>query len=311
MRENTDNIPIKEGEKRDSNFSLISSLEEISKILRHQWPESREKLYELTNELERFRDKFATKLKNNPEKLFDQLTDFLNYDLLKLIRRKFYNNAPNITVEAYAQSSLTDQYLNNMLNPNTNIEGEYFGGSCFHRAIFLKKLIDSWDIKWLKTQIVKYKEGNHSFVLVSFQEESFKAEIHGKDNKIIEPLGEYYNIQDNIPLVKNAIKVNEVRGIKNEIKIMYVNKDWEEHIVNLDKEGLEFCVGWSFIQYNPHNIRKTNLENLSSKEIFEYIIEHATIRRKDLSEYAEDKIKQICFAMIEKTNPEEIRNIFL
>jgi hypothetical protein len=168
-------------------FSLDSSLTSLREILSTQGSGSKEAFYEIVQELEQFRDKFCNKLANQPQKLFEQLKEFLNYDLLLLLRRKFYNNAPDIDLEAFAMSSLANQYLNNMLNPEHTMEGEYYGGSCFHWSIFLKKFIDSRKIKGLNTQIVKYHNGTHSFVLLSFKGKSYKAEVNGKDNRILQP----------------------------------------------------------------------------------------------------------------------------
>jgi hypothetical protein len=106
------------------------------------------------------------------------------------------------------------------------------------------------------------------------------------------------------------LKVNELRGQKEEIKCMYVNKEGEEHIVTIEKDTLEISVGESFLHYKIGAISPQTLVGCSSPEIMEYLLQHSQLIKQDVSEYAEDELLEIASSMISKVKAEEIRNLF-
>lgn len=247
------NIPSLPWDKHQT-FSASWTISEINKVLKNPQKDYFFKLAEFCNQLEDARDSFREKHRDQPEILFKKMSQFLNVMFRSFYIKKLYNNAPNLSLEEFSNSSLFSQFSNNILDKENHLlwaeEAQWW--NCKLRAIFLKNFIDEWKIKGLETKFIK--NGLHWIVGIKYNNEYFIWDIPDKktepvitqnhkilNSKVWDTSKDSIN-KRNIPRTSIEIKLSYEKNIPLHIEIFqhYISINGKEYpLASLSKKQLK------------------------------------------------------------------------
>lgn len=278
------------------------------------------------------------KLDNTPESqklFFDETCNFLNSVFGSVQIKKFYNTAPIKSFREYADMSLWKEAINNIYGKERKLfyKEQIWGWSCHHRTIFLKKLFDKLEKKWLdiKSRILLYSNiWWHSLVGIQFQGKLYIADVsgvnskvnriisqldqlpkefskhfahfsfnkkHDKDGKILyfDELNDFVDDISNKPIKNISLEFKPKLQDREATDIsLSINKTWV--ILDVDWKGKTFLLPKNFII--PSNINTTH-------KILDYIFHNIS-----WDKICKTELQQYFSIVVSKINPDKLKSIF-
>lgn len=155
-----------------------------------------EEINHIVNRTFRACTKNLSSSKEDQQLVFDDVCKFLNCLFQDVRIKKFYNNAPIVSLEDYTASPLGKKLLHVIYGKEWKLfyKDIITWGNCHHRTLILDHIFDVLQKKWLslRKKIFIYKtDALHSFLLVEFDGKKYLADVFGENDdlgSIISPL---------------------------------------------------------------------------------------------------------------------------
>lgn len=267
--------------------------------------------------------------------VFDGVCHFLNTAFINIDVKKFYNTAPNVSLELYDQLSFGEKIVHTIYGKDRKLfyHDIVTGANCHHWTIILDSLFDKLQKAGLQInkRIVLYSVVEwHSFLLIEFQGKQYIADVFGESGRIgnivspvdklrtlsQSPLAEKFSFQKKYDKDK-TIQYFDTRAEfvshlsqkpSNNIKLLFKPKidgvEYNEVEIVISDESILCVVGEkSYVLFVEKWLAIP--KKLSKTQVIDYVLQHATGDKKSKQE-----INTYMAMVRKKINPQKLYEIF-
>ena len=312
-----------EKEKTKCNFSKII-VDQLNETLANPEEDFDKEINRVIKRMINISTRNLKEDEKSQKKFFDEVCNFLNSVFGNISIKKFYNTAPNKTLHEYADLSLWKQVVHNVYGKERRLfyRDQIWWWSCHHWTIFLNKIFDKLEKKWLKSshRIAVYTDnGWHSMLLVEFQWQKYWADVFGdhEHNDLVRKVTKWDLLYDEKDLlrrhqIKYMNKNDFVEYIEDKpyktIKVIFKPKledaCSEEIEITINSEDLLVRVGWKSYSVFLKKWFKIP-KKIPDTKLVDYLIQNSLWDKK-----SKEEIAKYLSIVRHKINPDKLKSIF-